>query len=144
MHAYARSIRLINVTILTTSDQQRGKNGEIGDLGEFYLLHHTVQNAQHLTEFVNANDDQTRIMLGNQKFHQFAADKTKDLDKNMARMRALKTSLLSQLCCTEEDILAQGKVELAKVTVTGLQMKLEMLYFSIARRLKEISSLAGL
>jgi hypothetical protein len=113
-------------------------------LGEFYLLYHTVQNAQRLTAFVNANDDQTRIMLGNQTFHQFAADKTKELDKNMARMRVLKTTLLSRQNSTEEEILEQGKVELARVTVTGLQMKLEMLYFSIARRLKEISSLAGL
>ena len=59
-------------------------------------------------------------------------------------MRVLKTSVLSRQNGTEEEILAQGKVELAKVTVTGLQMKLEMLYFSITRRLKEISSLAGL
>ncbi|CAB4029371.1 Hypothetical predicted protein [Paramuricea clavata] len=81
-------------------------------------------------------------MLGNQQFHQVAADQTKELDKNMARLRVLKTSLLSQRNSTEEEILAQGKVEFAKVTVTGLQMKLEMLYFSITRRLKEISSLA--
>ena len=131
------------MTFFTCSEQQRGKNGEVGDLGEFYLLYHTVKNAQRLTEFVCANDDQTRIMLGNQQFHQVAADQTKELDKNMARLRVLKTSLLSQQNSTEEEILAQGKVELAKVTVTGLQMKLEMLYFSITRRLKEISSLAG-
>ena len=132
------------MNIFTTSGQQKGKKGEVGELGEFYILHHTVQNAQRLTAFVNANDDETRIMLGNQQFHQFAADKTKELHKNIARMRVLKTSVLSRQNGTEEEILAQGKVELAKVTVTGLQMKLEMLYFSITRRLKEISSLAGL
>ena len=103
-----------------------------------------MQNAQRLTAFVKANDDQTRIILGNRQFHQIAADKTKELDKNIARMRVLKTTLLSRQNSTEEAILAQGKVELARVMVNGLQMKLEMLYFSIARRLKEISSLAGL
>lgn len=107
------------MTFFTCSEQQRGKNGEVGDLGEFYLLYH-MQNAQRLTEFVCANDDQTRIILGNQQFHQVDADQTKELDKNMARLRVLKTSLLSQQNSTEEEILTQGKVELAKVTVTGL------------------------
>ena len=65
------------MNIFTTSGQQKGKKGEVGELGEFYTLHHTVQNAQHLRAFVNANDDQTRIMLGNQQFHQFAADETR-------------------------------------------------------------------
>ena len=44
---------------------------------------------------------------------------------------------------TEEEVLAKGKIEHAKVIQNNLQTKLEMLYFSIARRLKEISSLAG-
>ena len=46
---------------------------------------------------------------------------------------------------TEEEILAQGiaqgKVQLAKVTVAKLQERLEMLYFSVTRRIKEISCL---
>ena len=52
-------------------------------------------------------------MLGNQQFHQIAADKTKELDKNIARMCVLKTTLLSRQNSIEEEIL-----ELATVMVT--------------------------
>ncbi|XP_028403981.1 uncharacterized protein LOC114526580 isoform X2 [Dendronephthya gigantea] len=59
----------------------------------------------------------------------------------MERLRVLSSELLNSTV-TEEELLARGKVELAKVTLSRLQRKLEMLYFSITRRMKEISALA--
>ena len=44
---------------------------------------------------------------------------------------------------TEQQILSQGKDQLARMTLMKLQKQLEMLYFSVAKRTKEISSLAG-
>ena len=123
-------------------EQQQGKSGDVGAFGELFQLHHSVENAKRLTPFVNENDDQTQILTGNQQFHRLAIDKTKQLNKDMARLHVLKNRLITH-DTTEEEILAQGKIELANVTITKLQKKLEMLYFSIARRTKEISSLAG-
>ncbi|XP_028414083.1 uncharacterized protein LOC114537161 isoform X1 [Dendronephthya gigantea] len=34
------------------TEQKAGKNVDVGDLGEFYLLHHVVQNAQQLNTFI--------------------------------------------------------------------------------------------
>lgn len=107
-----------------------------------FLLHHSVENAKRLIAFVNENDDQTQILTGDQQFHGLAIDKTKQLNKDMARLHVLKNRVIITQETTEEEILAQGKIELANVTLTKLQ-KLEMLYFSITRRTKEISSLAG-
>lgn len=92
---------------------------------------------------MNENDDQTQILTGDQQFHRLAIDKTKQLNKDMARLHVLKNRVIITQETTEEEILAQGKIELANVTLTKLQKKLEMLYFSITRRTKEISSLAG-
>lgn len=108
-----------------------------------FLLHHSVENAKRLIAFVNENDDQTQILTGDQQFHGLAIDKTKQLNKDMARLHVLKNRVIITQETTEEEILAQGKIELANVTLTKLQKKLEMLYFSITRRTKEISSLAG-
>lgn len=112
-------------------------------MAEFFHLHHEIQNAQHLTAFVTANDYQTRILLGNQQFHRLACEKTKELEKNIAKLYTLRSRLLSGQNATEDELLAEGKVKLAKVTISRLQAKLEMLYFSITRRVKKISSLAG-
>ena len=108
-------------------------------------LHHAVQNTERLMAFVSANDDQTQTLIGDQHFHRLADNKTNQLEKNMTRLRELKTRFFSVGNITEEEILAQGiaqgKVQLAKVTVAKLQKRLEMLYFSVTRRIKEISSL---
>ncbi len=44
---------------------------------------------------------------------------------------------------TDQQVLLQGKDHLARITIKKLQRQLEMLYFSVAKRTKEISSLAG-
>ena len=90
---------------------------------------------------MNANDEQTRVFLADQQVHEIAVGKTKDLENNMARLRILKSRLFNGENGTEEEVLAKGKIEHAKVILNNFQTKLEMLYFSIARRLKEISSL---
>ena len=112
-------------------------------MAELFVLHNMVKNAQHLNAFVSANDEQTRVLLGNQQVHEIAVGNTKDLEKNMVRLRILKSRLFNGENGTEEEVLAKGKIAHAKVIQNNLQTKLEMLYFSIARRLKEISSLAG-
>ena len=148
MHVHTVPVVLNRVYLFaffsTFLEQQAGLNTGVGELEELFLLHHAVQNAERLTAFVSANDDQTQTLIGDQHFHRLASNKTNQLEKNMARLRELKTRFFSVGNITEEEILAQGKVQLAKVTVAKLQKRLEMLYFSVTRRIKEISSLAGL
>ena len=53
----------------TFLEQQAGLNMGVGVLEELFLLHHAVQNAERLTAFVRANDDQTQTLIGDQHFH---------------------------------------------------------------------------
>ena len=94
--------------------QQIGKNDNIQEL-ELFVLHNMVKNAQHLNAFVSANDEQTRVLLGNQQVHEIAIGKTKDLEKNMARLHILKSRLFNGENGTEVEVLAKGKIEHAKV-----------------------------
>ena len=72
-----------------------------------------------------------------------AHNKTKELEKNKARLQQLRNKLKCQDNETEQQILLQGKDQLARITIRKLQKQLEMLYFSVAKRTKEVSSLAG-
>lgn len=93
--------------------------------------------------FLSANDDQTQTLVGEKDLLRMAHNKTKELEKNKARLQRLRNKLKCQNNITEQQILLQGKDQLARITIMKLQKQLEMLYFSVAKRTKEISSLAG-
>ncbi|XP_046864374.1 uncharacterized protein LOC124458395 [Xenia sp. Carnegie-2017] len=122
-------------------EQQIGVSSLKGAAEEFFLLHQTVENAQHLENFVRDNDDQTQTLLGDRRFVHDAQNKVKQLERNATRFLELKRQLLDGHV-TEEQLLEQGKSQLAKITVAKLQKRLEMLYFSVTRCTKEITSLA--
>ncbi|XP_046843637.1 uncharacterized protein LOC124437752 [Xenia sp. Carnegie-2017] len=119
-------------------EQQIGVSSLKSAAEDFFLLHQTVDNAQHLENFVKANDDQTRTFLGDRCFVHDAQNKVKQLEQNATRLLELKRQLLDGHV-TEEQLLEQGKSQLAKITVAKLQKRLEMLYFSVTRRTKEIT-----
>ena len=112
-------------------------------LEEIFLLHHKVKNAERLKIFVSTNDDQTQTLVGEKDLLRMAHTKTKELEKNKARLHQLMDTLMRQENLTEQQILLQGKDQLARITITKLQKQSEILYFSVAKRTKEISSLAG-
>ena len=124
-------------------EQQTGLLASPTALEEYFLLYHKVENAERLKTFVNANDDQTQTLVGEKDLLRMAHNKTKELEKNKARLQQLKNKLMCQDNLTEQQILSQGKDQLARMTLMKLQKQLEMLYFSVAKRTKEISSLAG-
>ena len=130
------------IFFVVSLEQQIGVSSLKGAAEEFFLLHQTVENAQHLENFVRANDDQTQTLLGDRRFVHDAQNKVKQLERNATRLLELKRQLLDGHV-TEEQLLEQGKSQLAKITVAKLQKRLEMLYFSVTRRTKEITSLAG-
>ena len=124
-------------------EQQTGLLACPTALEEFFLLHHKVENAERLKIFLSANDDQTQTLVGEKDLLCMAHNKTKGLEKNKARLQQLRNKLKCQDNETEQQILLQGKDQLARITIRKLQKQLEMLYFSVAKRTKEISSLAG-
>ena len=83
------------------------------------------------------------MLVGEKDVRRLAHNKTNELEKNKARLEKLKDKLMHQDNLTEQQILLQGKDQLARVTIMKLQKQLEMLYFPIAKRTKEISSLVG-
>lgn len=112
-------------------------------LEEAFILHQKIENAERLKTFVDANDNEIQTLVGEKDFLRMAQEKTKELEKNKARLLQLKNTLMRASNITEQQILLQGKDQLARFTIMKLQKKLEMLYFSVTKRSKEISCLAG-
>ena len=71
-------------------EQQTGLLASPTAFEEYFLLYHKVENAERLKTFVNANDDQTQTLVGEKDLLRMAHNKTKELEKNKARLQQLK------------------------------------------------------
>ena len=90
------------------------------------------------------SDPQVQLMVGLQQLHQLASEHGKDLAKKERRLLALERGITEkEPSSTREAVLVQGKLAVAKNTTKHLRNRLDMLHFSIKRRSKEISALAG-
>lgn len=91
--------------------------------------------------FVKGNDQQTRDLVGAMEVHTLVQSKTTELKDMQQRFKKLEESLTG---IPQQELLSNGKQRVALVTIRKLQKKAEVLHFSIQRRTRDISKVAGM
>ena len=92
-------------TLYFLLEQQAGLLSSPSAFEEAFVLHQKIENAERLKTFVDANDDETQTLVGEKDFLRMAQDKTKELEKNKARLLQLKNTLMHDSNITEQQIL---------------------------------------
>jgi transcriptional regulator NrdR family protein len=81
-----------------------------------------------------------RNLLGTDELHCAVQSKTTQLARMQHQFSKLKEKLHH---VTEEELLEEGKGKLLLNTMSKLQKKAEILYFSIQRRTRDVTKVAG-
>lgn len=82
-----------------------------------------------------------RDLVGAMEVHTLVQSKTIELKDMQQRFKTLEESLTGR---SQQELLSNGKQRVALVTIEKLQKKAEVLHFSIQRRTRDISKVAGM
>ena len=103
-------------------------------------MFHQIRDATLLKSFLDGGDQQTRDLLGTVELHCTVQSKTTQLASMQQQLSQLKEKLDH---VTEDELLEEGKEKLVLNSISKLEKKAEMIYFSIQRRTRDISKVAG-
>ena len=103
-------------------------------------MFHQIRDATLLKSFLDGGDQQTRDLLGTVELHCTVQSKTTQLASMQKQLSQLREKLHH---VTEDELLEEGKEKLVLNSISKLQKKAEIMYFSIQRRTRDISKVAG-